>query len=312
MKVTSFYVYALSVLAVYTSIVVSQSDSSTPLSSSDCSADLILCSVTNPVSIADIYQTRICLWSNKDFVSDQCKTFLTTTSPSIVEPCLYEIQTYCSGVSPGFGQVHNCLTARPNDLSLGCSTAIVADNSRDTSDIMRSALETNNEMERSNVPDTNLVLTFITDVAHSSTSSEMLSYYRTVISDIWNQFADIIDTSDSPVIDIHFTEDDSDDKSSQNFGEKVDEGEDSPSFSSSFPSSSADMDMFSVDEFHTVQQQQIAEDSQINNSDQPLVYSVFGIEIPNFNFFDSSSSDSEAAAVVDYSNPTHLRSISRR
>lgn len=98
---------------------------------SSCGSELSdLCSyhISNTFTLEELYEARICLWTNREDLSETCSHYLTQAAPSIIEPCLNDIQSFCSGVKPGYGQVHMCLASRPEDVSVRCASALFKDN----------------------------------------------------------------------------------------------------------------------------------------------------------------------------------------
>lgn len=85
------------------------------------------------------YYGRACLWRNKSLLSEGCSNYVTKTAPSIVEPCLQDIEQFCLGIVPGYGQVHTCLHNRGSELSATCSTALEEDAIRTAQVLLDSA-----------------------------------------------------------------------------------------------------------------------------------------------------------------------------
>lgn len=111
---------------------------STPVSfaiDTQCGDDLQeLCAINNPSDVEEIYYSRVCLWKNKKALSSSCTKFVTQSSPSIVEPCFDDINSFCSNVVPGYGRIHQCLALRSHETSQQCTKALFEDNIRAASE----------------------------------------------------------------------------------------------------------------------------------------------------------------------------------
>jgi hypothetical protein len=78
---------------------------------SQCEDELSeICGVSTPNTHQEVLDARMCLWSNRDWLSDTCLQYVTTVSPSIIEPCMPHILDYCKDVAPGENRIHLCLT----------------------------------------------------------------------------------------------------------------------------------------------------------------------------------------------------------
>lgn len=99
---------------------------SNPASTAVCEPDLHrICGLESfPTETADIYQARMCLRANSDFIDASCVNYLTVTNPSIVEPCFAEINVYCKYVPAGDSRVHHCLEAVIPHLSAKCADVV--------------------------------------------------------------------------------------------------------------------------------------------------------------------------------------------
>jgi hypothetical protein len=214
------------IIAFAISVLVSQSQAAAnaviPLSESECVTDLEeVCFIHSPLSVEEVYYSRLCLWKNQDTISSNCVTYLTETSPSIVEPCFNEIESFCTGIIPGYGQVHNCLSSRAEDLTVRCANSLIEDN-------LRSSERTIAE-DSSNV----ITMTFTTD-AFTFTKSNLYKIYEDLI---YSLFFPVDDSSSmnsqakSSVLDIYVSRVNPEDVTS-----------------SSVTSGDADLDMFSGDD----------------------------------------------------------------
>lgn len=92
--------------------------------------DLCAFDADNSMIPQEEYYGRVCLWRNKAALSQGCTEYVTRTAPSIVEPCLRDIEQFCLGVTPGYGQVHSCLQTRSSELSDTCKVALQQDSIR--------------------------------------------------------------------------------------------------------------------------------------------------------------------------------------
>lgn len=68
-----------------------------------------LCKIEYSVDFEQSFQARMCLRAYRDLLSDECSAFIIKDSPSIVEPCYQEINTFCQGVQPGENRIYSCL-----------------------------------------------------------------------------------------------------------------------------------------------------------------------------------------------------------
>lgn len=101
-----------------------------------CDVELeTLCGMDIPNSIDSIFNARMCLWSNRDEISPSCKKYLTEDRPSIVEPCLPQIQMFCPKVNAGAGRIHSCLNNHYLDLSVRCANAMKQEGPAPGSDV---------------------------------------------------------------------------------------------------------------------------------------------------------------------------------
>lgn len=97
--------------------LMSDSAASSSSSSSPCEGELdSICGIhTGPNSYQEVYDARMCLWANRDQLSNICRTYIMEISPSIIEPCYDQIILYCKGVQPGENRIHNCLLTKDQE-----------------------------------------------------------------------------------------------------------------------------------------------------------------------------------------------------
>ena len=106
-------------------------------SSSPCAEELAqICGTRAPASYQEVFDARVCLWANRDLLSDACLFHVVRGSPSVVEPCFEAIQRHCKDVRPGDNRVHRCLQeqAKKDEEALPqeCVAALVRDLEEDT------------------------------------------------------------------------------------------------------------------------------------------------------------------------------------
>lgn len=84
-----------------------------------CQEDLIeICELPYPTTYKGTFDARMCLWANRDHVSQECLRYLTKESPSIIEPCYDSILASCRDITPGDNRLHNCLQRQAQDSML--------------------------------------------------------------------------------------------------------------------------------------------------------------------------------------------------
>lgn len=94
-----------------------------------CASDLSdICGMELPSSYEGVYNARICLRANHDFISNDCRSYVEVKSPSIVEPCFEQIVKFCRGVQPGSNRLHTCLYNNMEDLTVRCANALMDEN----------------------------------------------------------------------------------------------------------------------------------------------------------------------------------------
>lgn len=90
-----------------------------------CEADLLkLCQMDTPIDIEQSFSARMCLRAYRDVLSDECAAFL-KDSPSIIEPCFHEINTFCQEEQPVERVVFSCLMSQIYaGISQECAVAL--------------------------------------------------------------------------------------------------------------------------------------------------------------------------------------------
>ncbi len=115
----------LFVLCVFVSVIwggISETETN------PCAEDISnICGMPFPVDDLAVYDTRLCLKENSLHVSIKCQDYVSSLTPSIIEPCFNEIRTFCKNVQPGANRIHTCLSMHENELTEECSVALSLD-----------------------------------------------------------------------------------------------------------------------------------------------------------------------------------------